>query len=125
MMDRARRIAEAAGDAGKLLALCVEFSTELFIIEHAESSRPKAACRCEAVRQKHRLAKRRRHRAGRITPKLRLLVLSRDAFRCRYCNRTDLPLHVDHIIPIAAGGQTEMANLQALCNLCNIGKADD
>lgn len=58
---------------------------------------------------------------------LRYKVLSRDRFRCSVCGRspaTDLTcqLHVDHVVPLARGGQTLEANLRALCADCNIGK---
>lgn len=58
---------------------------------------------------------------------LRYKVLSRDRFRCAACGRspaTDLAvsLHVDHVIPVAAGGKTTEQNLRALCADCNIGK---
>ena len=65
-----------------------------------------------------------------MSPRLRRDVLMRDRFTCQECgaNRGDDPdviLHVDHIEPVAAGGQDEMENLQVLCQDCNIGKGDD
>jgi hypothetical protein len=58
---------------------------------------------------------------------LRYKVLSRDRFRCVICGRspaTDLTveLHVDHIVPVAAGGKTHEGNLRSLCADCNLGK---
>ena len=43
--------------------------------------------------------------------------------RCAFC-KTDLPsnYHVDHIIPLAAGGKHEPLNLQLLCPTCNVRK---
>ena len=32
--------------------------------------------------------------------------------------------HVDHIIPIAKGGETKLYNLQTFCETCNLGKSD-
>ena len=65
-----------------------------------------------------------------MSPRLRLAVLHRDNFTCMICgaNKNSDPnvvLHVDHIEPVAAGGQDEMENLQVLCQVCNIGKSDD
>jgi hypothetical protein len=63
----------------------------------------------------------------KLSHALRLMVLKRDGFRCRLCGRspaTDLKtvLHVDHIKPWSAGGETEPENLQTLCLECNMGK---
>lgn len=42
--------------------------------------------------------------------------------RCLRCNRTDLPLTVDHIVPLSVGGTHSMDNLQPLCGSCNSKK---
>jgi hypothetical protein len=60
---------------------------------------------------------------------LRLRVLQRDNFKCRFCGRspaTDpkVTLHVDHIKPWCRGGETLFENLQTLCSKCNYGKSD-
>ena len=71
-------------------------------------------------------ARRKRERA-KVTPSLRYDVLKRDGFRCCYCGRSQadgVKLHVDHIIPVAKGGRTELSNLQTLCAECNMGKRD-
>jgi hypothetical protein len=65
-----------------------------------------------------------------MSPRLRRQVLMRDLFTCQSCgeNKGDDPeliLHVDHIIPVSAGGQDVMDNLQVLCMSCNLGKSDD
>jgi 5-methylcytosine-specific restriction endonuclease McrA len=61
--------------------------------------------------------------------RLRFLVNRRDRFCCRACGRSPanapgVVLHVDHIVPWAKGGETTMANLQTLCERCNVGKSD-
>jgi len=58
----------------------------------------------------------------RLSRSIRPLILDRDGARCRYCGRTDGPLHIDHITPIARGGSNELANLQVLCAPCNRAK---
>lgn len=60
-----------------------------------------------------------------IPPKLRFEVLKRDQFRCRYCGRSgeDIKLHIDHVIPVKAGGPTIKSNLITACSECNFGKA--
>jgi len=57
---------------------------------------------------------------------LRIQVLIRDGSQCRICGRSkdEVPLEVDHIIPVAEGGTDELANLATLCRDCNRGKSD-
>ncbi len=56
--------------------------------------------------------------------KKRFLVLLKCDFRCSYCGVTakETKLHVDHIIPLALGGDNRMDNLTAACCQCNLGK---
>lgn len=61
--------------------------------------------------------------------RMRFRVLKRDDFRCRACGASPsispgLHLHVDHVKPWSAGGETVDANLQTLCERCNLGKSD-
>ena len=63
-----------------------------------------------------------------VTDELRFEVMKRDNYRCKICGASSedgVHLHVDHIIPIAKGGKTEMSNLQTLCERCNRGKSDN
>lgn len=60
-----------------------------------------------------------------VSNKLRFEVLHRDNYRCRACGRgaeDGVKLQVDHIVPVDWGGDTELSNLQALCEECNAGK---
>lgn len=63
-----------------------------------------------------------------ITKTLRAAVLHAARGRCGMCGRTitghGVKLAVDHKIPRAWGGKTEMDNLWALCSTCNEGKRD-
>ena len=57
---------------------------------------------------------------------LRFAVLRRDGFRCAYCGRGEgegVKLHIDHLVPVARGGLTELENLVTACATCNIGKS--
>jgi len=62
-----------------------------------------------------------------LPARLRFGVLQRDGFRCRYCGRPGsapgVVLHVDHVVPLAAGGATTEDNLLTACEECNLGKA--
>jgi 5-methylcytosine-specific restriction endonuclease McrA len=68
------------------------------------------------------------HRARDPLPaQLRFRILQRDSFRCRYCGRPGstlgVVLHVDHVVPVSAGGATREDNLRTACEECNLGKA--
>lgn len=58
---------------------------------------------------------------------LRRLVLQRAAGCCEYCRLSqqgqEASFHIDHIIPVAAGGQTVVRNLALACVSCSLRKA--
>ena len=58
---------------------------------------------------------------------LRRLVLERAAGRCEYCGLAqegqEATFHIDHVIPVAAGGQTALENLALACVSCSLRKA--
>lgn len=61
--------------------------------------------------------------------RLRFKVLKRDNFSCIQCGASpakniETNLHVDHIKPWSNGGETEISNLQTLCQNCNLGKSN-
>ena len=51
-------------------------------------------------------------------------ILRRDAHRCQFCGRSDLPLTVDHVIPVSRGGEDTWENLVCACVDCNNRKGD-
>jgi len=61
-----------------------------------------------------------------LSPSKRMEVLARDDYHCVYCGRGvedgDVKLHVDHVIPVSAGGSNDVANLVTACDECNGGK---
>lgn len=64
-----------------------------------------------------------------INLRLRFRVLQRDNFKCCACGASpakdsSVVLHVDHITPWSKGGETEISNLQTLCDNCNLGKSN-
>lgn len=62
-----------------------------------------------------------------VPPRLRFIVMQRDGFRCRYCGKAagdGVVLHVDHVEPVAADGETNEGNLITACDECNLGKSD-
>lgn len=61
--------------------------------------------------------------------RLIMMVKDRDRYTCRACGRSPAndigtKLHVDHIFPWSKGGETELDNLQTLCQDCNLAKGD-
>lgn len=62
----------------------------------------------------------------KMTKSIRYDVLKRDNYKCKICGKSgdESKLTVDHILPVAKGGKTEMSNLQTLCHDCNAGKRD-
>ena len=60
----------------------------------------------------------------------RLSILVRDGWKCLRCgfqDRTGTRLHADHVVPISPrwqGRERCMANLQTLCQRCNLRKGD-
>ena len=59
-----------------------------------------------------------------LPPKIRYEVFKRDGFKCQYCGRSapDVILEVDHIVPVAKGGENDILNLITSCRECNRGK---
>ena len=55
---------------------------------------------------------------------VRFDTFRRDGFTCQYCGRRppDVTLQIDHIQPIAEGGDNEPMNLITACAACNAGK---
>ena len=59
-----------------------------------------------------------------LSKKIRFEVFKRDKFTCQYCGRMspDVILEVDHIEPVAEGGDNEITNLITSCRDCNRGR---
>ena len=61
-----------------------------------------------------------------ISLRKRFFIMKRDSFTCKSCgaNGYGVRLEVDHIVPVAKGGNDSLDNLQTLCFECNRGKRD-
>ena len=59
-----------------------------------------------------------------LSKKTRYEILKRDSFTCQYCGKMapEVILEVDHIIPVAEGGDNDLCNLITSCRDCNRGK---
>ena len=64
------------------------------------------------------------HKRKAIPKSVRFEVFKRDSFTCQYCGRKapDVVLEVDHINPVANGGENDILNLVTSCRDCNSGK---
>lgn len=62
-----------------------------------------------------------------IPAQLRRSVIRRAANRCEYCKLAQAgqaaTFHIDHVIPIAAGGKTVIENLALACVSCSLSKS--
>lgn len=61
-----------------------------------------------------------------ISKKVRFEIFKRDEFTCQYCGSKPptVVLEIDHILPVASGGDNETTNLVTSCFDCNRGKGD-
>lgn len=50
---------------------------------------------------------------------LREYLLAQCQRRCAYCQATDVPLEVEHIVPRSRGGSNRLSNLTLACTPCN------
>jgi hypothetical protein len=61
-----------------------------------------------------------------ISEQMRRFVIQRAGNRCEYCGLSqegqEATFHVDHIIPISAGGESNPANLALACVSCSLRK---
>jgi type IV secretory pathway TrbD component len=93
----------------------------------AEPGEPDRAKLCSSLRPRSGLTERPVRRARDPLPaRVRFSVLQRDGFRCTYCgrpgNEPGVVLHIDHVVPIVAGGSSTEDNLVTACERCNLGK---
>lgn len=65
---------------------------------------------------------RRNYIEGKITKKEWLDLLEKYGHKCLKCGRTDVKLELDHVVPLALGGEHSIRNAQPLCRSCNGGK---
>lgn len=61
-----------------------------------------------------------------VGKRLRFSIFARDNFTCKYCGKQsdEVPLHLDHVIPVSKGGTNDESNLVTSCRDCNLGKSN-
>jgi 5-methylcytosine-specific restriction endonuclease McrA len=81
-----------------------------------------------AMTRRQRSAQRQVREIRESARRKRRVVLGRDYYTCRGCGfdgrGRERALTVDHIRPVADGGNSKLSNLQTLCLNCNALKAD-
>lgn len=50
---------------------------------------------------------------------VREYLLEKFGRKCAYCDKTDTPLEIEHVVPRAKGGTNSVSNLTLACNPCN------
>lgn len=55
---------------------------------------------------------------------VREYLLDKWGRKCAYCNKKDIPLEIEHIIPKSRGGTNRVSNLTLSCNRCNLKKGN-
>lgn len=64
-----------------------------------------------------------------IPDTLRTVVANRADFRCEYCRvysaTSFFSFHIDHVVSIKHGGETNADNLAYACPICNLNKGPD
>ena len=65
------------------------------------------------------------NRTTQFTKRARYEIMRRDNFTCRYCGAKapDVKLEIDHVMPVALGGDTTPDNAVTACADCNSGKS--
>jgi hypothetical protein len=78
-----------------------------------------AVANCEAAAEFAQSGTRRES----IPDDVKVVVWARDGGSCVRCGSKQ-NLHFDHVIPVAKGGGNLAANIQVLCQTCNLRKSD-
>lgn len=64
-----------------------------------------------------------------IRQEKRIAIYIRDGWKCAYCGRclkdaAHRQRQIDHIFPVALGGDNSAVNLVTICDTCNLWKSD-
>ncbi len=108
--DTLREIADMPPEA---MRFCLQFLADRL---EAESARKGKDCQRQLVRRE------RMGVSSKAWAELRRMVLERDDYTCQYCGGYGDT--VDHVVPLAANGETTKDNLVAACLPCNSSKRD-
>ena len=77
----------------------------------------------KAIAKVHRRRAHLRKAEGKYTDKEWQELVAKYDGKCLCCGRGDLPMSVDHVIPLSRGGSNYIDNIQPLCRSCNTKKS--
>jgi 5-methylcytosine-specific restriction endonuclease McrA len=60
--------------------------------------------------------------AGNVTAEQWAAILAKHNHRCAYCQTSETPLEMDHVIPLSRGGPHCASNIVPACKPCNSAK---
>lgn len=118
--------------ARRFVAGCCAECGETFVYQHTGGPLHRF-CKSLCSKRHHRRQYRGRQRAAFVEPVFRRKVFERDGWRCQLCKRlvskTAVVPHlraptIDHIVPLAEGGDHSMANAQTAHFKCNSEKRE-
>ena len=106
----------------------------LYGSSHAALCAPCKDARARAQKATHRALRKAKERAARVESVDPFKVFARDGWRCKICGvatprerrgtyEPDAP-ELDHVVPLAKGGEHSYANTQCACRQCNGMKSD-
>jgi 5-methylcytosine-specific restriction endonuclease McrA len=70
----------------------------------------------------HNYRSKKRGSGGKLSKGIVSHLMTEQKSRCVYCANVLTVFHLDHIVPISAGGLNEDSNVQLLCPQCNLQK---
>lgn len=94
--------------------------------DHYNEQQRRRSPRYRVKRATNEANRRARKRAAFVEEVDRERVHARDNGRCYLCNRKVLldDMHLDHVIPLAKGGEHSYKNCRCACERCNLSKGD-
>lgn len=92
------------------------------ILEDPALADPKSLAEWLRERMAEVAEKRRRTPRKYLSPRIRSEIFAAFGDRCVYCDAADVPLELDHRIPISRGGPDTIDNLVPACKPCNLRK---
>jgi 5-methylcytosine-specific restriction endonuclease McrA len=113
---------------------CLDVFSPLYGYGHLRVCVPCATVRRQSTKRTHRLARKAMERAATVENVNPMLVFDRDSWRCRLCGiptpqakrgtyEPNAP-ELDHVVPLAKGGEHSYRNTQCACRRCNALKSD-
>lgn len=101
--------------------LCRREYHKQYAREHYSQDKTKAAYQANRLKILVNTSNLRAKRLG-IAGVLVVEDMTRLNQECRYCKANQFSLHIEHIIPLAAGGSNEPSNVGLACEFCNRAK---